>query len=188
MKKTNSESFKNKFFFLLICGLIYLTVLIAALYIFFTNGSGFVLLYTPLFILCSAAIGSFIWHKKYADIFETLLVYISYTSIGFAFIFLAPIAIDRSLSTFIFFYAVEHEYYPANAISQQYKDAFFQKRLEDGINGKFLTYENNTYKPTYRAKLYYSIFYPLGIATNTLSNYKIFAAEINNQIQTEHTK
>lgn len=188
MKEPIKNHFRKKICFFVLCGVVYLLTLITALCIFFTNSSGFVLLYTPIFILCSAALGSFIWHKKYADAFETLLVYISYSSIGFAFIFLAPFAVDRSLSTFIFFYAVEHGYYPANAVSSQYKDAFFQKRLEDGINGKFLIYENNIYKPTYRAKLYYSILFPLGIATNTLNNYKIFTAEINSQVQTGKTQ
>ena len=144
----------------------------------FTNGSGFVLLYTPLFIAITSLIGAISYYSKLKNLFETFIVYISYVGVGFAFIFLAPFAVDRSLSTFIFFYAVEHQAYPSHQISNEYMHHFFEKRLDDGVKGGFLIKENNLYKPTARAKFYYTLLHPLGSATNMLDNYNTFKNEI----------
>ena len=57
-------------------------------------------------------------------------------------------------------------------------EQFYQRRLEDGTNGGFLIKEDNLYKPTLRAKIYYNLMYPIGIATNSLKNYQIFKTEI----------
>lgn len=163
----------------MLCGVIYASLLISCLYALYTNGSKLVLLYTPLLIFLVASLGCYIWHKKYADVFESFLVYISYVCAGFAFIFLAPIAIERSLSLFVFFYAVENDGYPASSVSDSYKELFFEKRLKDGVDGGFLTIQGNSYKPTIKAKTFYAILYPLGYATNALQNYHAFIAEVN---------
>ncbi len=177
-----SNNFLNKFITYTLSGILYITILIALLYCYFTNGSGFILLYTPLFIISTSIIGSIIYYLKHKTAFETFLVYISYIGIGFAFIFLAPFAVDRSLSTFIFFYAVEHQSYPQNKISTTYMEDFFEKRLKDGVNGGFLIKEDNIYKPTARAKLYYNLLYPLGYSTNMLNNYNTFKKELNKNL------
>lgn len=176
----NKDHFVNKFMHLIYGGVAFIIILIALVYVFSCYGSGLLLLWIPLLVLISSLVGGGIWFFCYKDLFETMLVWLIYLFFGFAFIIMAPIAIDRSLSTFIFFYAVEHQEFSKDKISEKYIEDFINKRFEDGVKGGFLIKENEKYKPDYRAKIYYYIFYPLGIVTNTLGGYKKFEAGIKN--------
>ena len=174
MKKTLTQ----KLICFILCGFLYLMLLCCALWVLYALTPKEVLFYTPYAIFIGALIAIIIWYQWQKDIFETLLVFFCYITAGFSFVFLAPYAVDRSLSTFIFFYAVEHDGYPQNSLSDKYMEQFYQRRLEDGTNGGFLIKEDNLYKPTLRAKIYYNLMYPIGIATNSLKNYQIFKTEI----------
>lgn len=169
----------KKILVLILGGIVYSVILVTLLYFASKNGSGLLLLYAPWFVILGSLIGLFLWWYIFKNVFETMLVYLLYVCFGFAFIFLAPIAIDRSLSTFIFFYAVEHNGIAKNNYSNHYMVDFFDKRFNDALKGNFLIYEDGIYKPTYRAQVYYYIFYPLGYMTHTLENYKQFAAELD---------
>ena len=175
------EGFLYKFGWLICGGFIYLAVLIGSVYICSMQSSGLLLLWIPFLVIISSLVGLGIWLCRYRKPFEATLVWFVYLFFGFGFIVMAPIAIDRSLSTFIFFYAVEHGEFQRNKLSDSYKEDFFEKRFDDALKGKFLVQEGDAYKPDFRAKLYYSVFYPLGKVTNTLGNYKKFEKEIENQ-------
>lgn len=175
----------NKLYWVIICGLIYLALILVFMCIFFTYGSGMLLLYMPLFIFSTSLIGVFVWWSKFKDLFCSILLYLAYVGFGFAFIFLAPFAVERSMSTFIFFYAVQNDSIPELNLSQEYKNHFFKKRIEDGIQGHFLIKEDNVYKPTLRAKVYYHLLYPLGVVTNMLDNYEAFAKEVDKTKNTQ---
>ena len=160
-------------------GIIYFILLVALVREAFLWSSGIVLLCIPWLVVLSSVVGLGVWLIKYRYLFEALLVFFTYFGVGFAFIVMAPIAVDRSLSSFIFFYAVEHESFPQVELSSDYKTIFFQKRFDDAMKGNFLVKENDVYKPTFRAKLYYGLFYPLGMITNSLENYHAFAKEVD---------
>ena len=176
----NKNNFVNKLLYLLLGGIASFIVLIGLVYVVAGHSSGLLLLWIPFLVLISSLIGGGIWFFHYKDKFETILVWLTYLFFGFSFIIMAPIAIDRSLSTFIFFYTVEHQEFSKDKISKEYIDDFINKRFEDALRGGFLIQENEKYKPNYRAKIYYYIFYPLGMVTNTLGNYKKFEARIEN--------
>ena len=46
------------------------------------------------------------------------------------------------------------------------------------LNSALDQIQNDDYYPTFRAKLYYALMYPVGIATGSLSNYQKFCAEV----------
>jgi hypothetical protein len=101
---------------------------------------------------------------------------------NFSFVFLAPYAVDRSLSTSIFFYSIQHNGFPENSVSDKYMTDFYTRRLNDGINGNFLIKKDGKYHPTLRTKMYYHLMYPIGLATNSLENYNKFSDEVNKNI------
>ena len=169
----------KKILILILGGLIYSVILVTLFYFSYKSGSGLLLSYAPWFIIFGAFIGLFLWWYIFKNFFETILVYLLYVCFGFAFIFLAPFAVDRSLSTFILFYAVEHDGISNKHFSNQYMVDFFDKRFDDAVKGKFLVYEDGVYKPTYRAEAYYYMLYPLGFAAHMLGNYEQFAAEMD---------
>ena len=178
----------NKLYWVIICGLIYVVLIIAFMGVFFTYGSGLLLLYMPLFIFSASLIGVYIWWLKFKDLFCSILLYLTYVGFGFAFVFLVPFAVERSMSTFVFFYAAQNGSIPELNLSQEYKDYFFKKRIEDGVKGNFLVKEGNVYKPTLRTKIYYHLLYPFGVATNMLNNYETFVKEIDKTKNTQYLK
>ena len=188
MKQMKKESFLNKFIWLALGALVYLIVLIGSVYFCSAHGSGLLLLWIPFLVIISSLVGLCIWLCRYRKLFEATLVWFVYVFFGFGFIVMAPIAIDRSLSTFIFFYAVEHGKFQRNKLSDSYKEEFFEKRFDDALKGKFLVQKGDVYKPVFRAKLYYNIFYPLGKITNTLGNYKKFEKEIDHNFEATEEK
>ena len=97
-----------------------------------------VLFYTPYVILLDTLIFIYFWLIKYKDKFEAFLIYCCFACMNFSFIFLAPYAVDRSLSTFIFFNAVENNGFNENSVSAKYMNDFYTRRLKDGVNGNFL--------------------------------------------------
>ena len=170
---------KKKLLWFCLGGVVYLSLLLSLLYLFFRYGAGLLLFYMPLFIFASAFIGVLVWFYKFYDKFEAFLVYVSYVCFGFSFVFLVPFAVERSLSTFILFYAAQHDGIPQIELSQNYKNIFFKKRFDDALKGNFLVQEGDVYKPTFRTKLYYGLLYPLGKVTDMLGNYELFEKEID---------
>ena len=165
------------------CGLYLLCLIIftGILYLAFARGAGFVLLYVPLGIALVSLLGPAFWLYRYKNGFESFLVYITLFTSLFTFVIMAPFVVERSLSCFVYFKAVEDGSVAQSAISPDFINSFVQKRFDDGVKGGFLTRQNNTYLPTPRSKLFYSIYYPLGFLTNTLNNYHQFKASYENK-------
>ena len=168
----------KKLFCFLLTGFLCLTLLIISLYFLFKYSTGLVLLYTPYLILLVSFLGVCIYSVWYHDFFEKFLIYITYVSALFLFVILIPIVIERSLSSFIYFYSVEEGSFDQTFISCNYMDKFTHKRFEDGVKGGFLKENNQVYYPTTKAKIFYHVLYPLGFITGTLGNYEAFKAEI----------
>jgi len=163
------------------CALQALCVLLAVgiLALFFTVGAGLVLLWMPLLVGGCALISVVVWWKHYNNGFESFLVYIASASFLFAFLLSAPFVVERSLSCFVYFYAVEEGSISVNQIPNSFMEPFIQKRFNGGVSGHFLEKKGERYVPTTRAKLFYAVYYPLGQLTNTLSNYQHFKQTVN---------
>lgn len=170
----------KKIFCLIIGGILYISMLILGFSICSAYNSGLLLLYTPFIVIVSSSIVVVFWFYFYKNIFETFIIWLMYIFLGFSYLIMAPLAIDRSLSTFIFFYTVQNGSIQEDKISQKYIDDFIKKRFDDAVKGNFLKKEGEIYTPQFRAKLYYYIMYPLGNITNTLDNYKYFEKDIKN--------
>ena len=106
------------------------------------------------------------------------LVFLCYfLSISF-FSYLGPTTVDRSLSVFVYFYAVEENGIPENYQNERYFKDFTKRRLEDGIKTGMLSKEGNIYKPTIKSKILYGIFYPISVITGTDETYKKFKKSV----------
>ena len=122
--------------------------------------------------------GTAFWCLKYKEKFETFLVFLCYfLSISF-FSYLGPTTVDRSLSVFVYFYAVEENGIPENYQNERYFKDFTKRRLEDGIKTGMLSKEGNIYKPTIKSKILYGIFYPISVITGTDETYKKFKKSV----------
>lgn len=176
-----NSSFLKKFSLFFLCGLLYIAILCASLWGLYAYTPKTVLFYTPYAIILGAMVATGIWYIWQKDLFETIIIYCCYVTAGFSFVFLAPYAVDRSLSTFIFFYAVEHNGFPADKISDEYMRQFYNRRLSDSTLGNFLEKDGDIYRPKWRAKAYYHMMYPIGIITNSLKNYQEFVKEVEKE-------
>ena len=158
------------------CTLQVLCVLLAIgiLALCFTWGAGLVLLWMPLLVAGCALVSVAVWQKVYKNGVESFLVYVASASFLFAFLLCAPFVVERSLSCFVYFYAVEEGKIAPHQIPASFTGPFIQKRFDDGVNGHFLQKQGDFYVPTARAKLFYAVYKPLGKLTNTLPNYKHF--------------
>lgn len=169
----------SKFLWFIAGGLFCLALAVAAVALLFRTSTDFVLMYIHYIAAGAAFFCAAVWYKHYKNAFETLLVFITYACAVFSFVILAPLATERSLSTFIIFYTVENNAYPAVEPSETYMRSFYQKRLTDLQNGGFIRKTENQYTPTLKAKIFYTLLYPLGRQTGALDNYEKFKTEIS---------
>ncbi|MDY6407726.1 MAG: hypothetical protein SPL08_03370 [Pseudomonadota bacterium] len=183
MQSLSSSSSSGWHRFLTFCGiyLLCLVIFIGILHAAFAYGAGLVLLYIPLGIALVSLLGPAVWLYRYKNGFESFLVYITLCASLLTFLIMAPLVVERSLSCFLYFKAVEDGSVAQEAISPDFITSFVQKRFDDGVKGGFLTRQDNTYLPTPRSKLFYGIYYPLGFLTNTLDNYHQFKASYENK-------
>lgn len=158
-----------------------LAVGIGALAWAFSVSTGLVLLWLPLLILGCALISLGIWWKRYKNVFESFLVYVTSVCVLFSFLLLVPIVVERSLSCFVYFYAVEQGGISVSQIPPEFSNQFIQKRFDDGVVGHFLEKQGERYLPTSRSRLFYTIYHPLGKLTNTLSNYQRFKQTVQQE-------
>jgi hypothetical protein len=176
----NTTTFK--IFAFILYSIFNIIALCLGLYILFCYIPDKVLFITPYLILLNTLLFSIFWHIWKNELFETFLIFCCFACMNFSFVFLAPYAVDRSLSTFIFFYSIQHNGFPENSISDKYMTDFYIRRLNDGVNGNFLIKKDSKYYPTLRTKMYYNLMYPIGLATNSLENYNKFSNEVNKNI------
>lgn len=164
----------KKLLYLILGWIVALSVTLIGLTWLFKHSSGLVLLYTPYLVMFASFVGIAVWLIKFREKFEIFLVYITYITSLFSFVILLPLAAERSLSSFIYFYTVEKGSFHYHTLSKEYLNDFVKKRLDDGIKGGFLIKKDKKYLPTTKTKIFYNLLYPLGEMTGTLENYKKF--------------
>ena len=147
----------------------------------FAASTGLVLLWMPLLVGGSTLLSGWIWWKRYKNAFGAFLMYVASASCLFPFLMCVPIVVERSLSCFIYFYAVEEGHVAASQIPQDFNQAFIQKRFDDGVEGNFLRQQDGQYVPTFRTKVFYTVYYPLGRLTHTLPNYQHFKKRLQQE-------
>lgn len=165
----------NKFlkFTLLITASIFATLLICLIHSIFYNYNimfNFTIL-IPIFVSISA-IG--IWKIKYKDAFEGFLVFWVILLCSLLVMYIGPFTINRSLSTFIYFYAVENGEINKNNYDKTYLDEFIKRRYDDGEKFGFLDCNNDICRPNIKTRIFYYILSPLGKITTSDKYYKQF--------------
>ena len=150
---------------------------------FYTKLMRNVLFFDAIFIafICSLVIGIIWVHYNKNKLFENFLVIFSAALFNIIFIYLGPITLDRSLSSFIYFYAVEKGEINADVVfDEAYFKPYIKRRFTDGEKIGFLSCsDDNICKPTQKTKIIYRVLYPLGKVSHTLENYKNFKSHIN---------
>lgn len=132
------------------------------------------------FAFVSSIIGFLLWIKCNKDIFENFTVFLSQLFICIFVAYIGPTTIDRSLSSFMFFYSVENGYISKNIKDEKYIDNYLKRRYSDAEKiGYFKCDAQNCY-PTLRTKITYFLFYPMGKISSTLDNYYEFKTMANN--------
>ena len=97
------------------------------------------------------------------------------------FIYFGPVTLDRSLSSFIYFYSVENGQITRNIYDENYFSTYIQRRFEDGEKIGFLECDEHYCRPTLRTKFVYYVLYPCGIASKTLNEYYKFDKMMDNK-------
>ena len=172
---------KNKFLLYFAGMIISIIVSLVGIFIFmFFNN---VLFFNALKIaFLSALIGGLFWYKYNKDKFELFVVTVSYIFCTSMFIYLGPVTVDRSLSSFIYFYSAENGSIPTHILDKEYFEPFVARRFSDGELIGMLKCDENHCEPRIKAKILYYILYPLSQITKTNKNYEIFRDNINNRI------
>lgn len=184
--KWDVTSWKKCGYFIL-AQLLSLLLAIGVLAFAFAKSSGLVLLTMPVLVGGCALIGFGLWLWRFKNMFESILVYITSASLLFAFLLCAPFVVERSLSCFVYFTAVEDGSISPTQITQEFAGPFIQKRFDDGVRGHFLEKKGDVYVATARARLFYAIYHPLGKLTNTLSNYRQFKQTLQKPVDSDDT-
>ena len=131
--------------------------------------------------IISGILSSVIYTLKDRDIFTDILVIFSYVLFNLFFIYIGPVTLDRSLSSFIYFYSVENGSIDMDIYREDYFRPYIQRRFEDGEKIGYLKCENGICKPTLKTKITYGILYPIGKISNVLQNYDNFSEFVDNK-------
>lgn len=145
------------------------------------------LFFKALFLagICAGA-GTLLWRVKYKDPFESLLVLVSYAATIALLIYMGPVTLDRSLSSFIFIYAAQEKRIPADIYDEAYFRSFVERRFKDGEKMNFLTCHNNGFcTPTWKAHATNLFLYPLTNLTHTNGSYAQFKHFVKTHIETK---
>ena len=127
-----------------------------------------------------ALIFSVIWQWKSKNLFESFLIFVSMAVISINAISLSPVFVDRSLSVYVYLYSVENKTVPKNIyINNGYYENFVNRRVTDAEEMGFLKCDQDTCKPTIKAKIWYAILVPIAKSTNAFSNYEKFKKAIS---------
>lgn len=180
-------AFWKKCGYFVLVQLISLLVSMGVLAFAFAKGTGLVLLSMPVLVGGCSLTGFGLWLWRSKNVFESILVYIASASLSFSFLLCAPMVVERSLSCFVFFAAVEEGSIAPTQITQEFSKSFIQKRFDDGVQGHFLEKKADAYVATPRSKLFYAVYYPVGKLTNTLSNYRQFKQTLQKSVDQDDT-
>lgn len=130
--------------------------------------------YTFLISFVVAFVCVALWNIRYKDIFENILLFSFLLCFNMLLIYIAPLTVNRSLSTFIYFYSVENKQISKKIYEDGYYNDFVIRRFEDGENFGFLECDKNLCKPNIKTKIFYYILMPLGKITLSDKHYKEF--------------
>lgn len=168
------SNFKNKFL-IFIGGLILSLILMLPITYIYQLKNDNVLFFSGFTIAITASILGFcVWIKYFKEPFETVLVLLIYILFNTIFIYFGPVTLDRSLSSFIYFYSVENKEISSEIFNEEYFKPYIKRRFKDGEIFGFLKCENDICHPTLKTKITYYTLYPLGKITGTLKEYKNF--------------
>ena len=81
---------------------------------------------------------------------------------------------DRSLSSFIYFYSIENKKITTDIFKPEYIEPYVQRRFLDGEKLGFLKCSDNICKPTLKTKITYYLLLPVAKITRTDKEYKKF--------------
>ena len=121
-----------------------------------------------------AVIGLGVWIIANKNFFENFLIFLVFSMFNTLFIYFGPVTLDRSLSSFIYFYSVQNGSVSRNIFKSEYFEPYVQRRFSDGDKIGYLKCDETCCYPTFKTKLTYRILYPLGKLSNTLNDYKEF--------------
>lgn len=125
--------------------------------------------------LISAVMASGIWILRNKDWFENFVVSFAYLCFFCFLLFIGPATLERSLSVFIYFYAVQNGSIKQDIYNDAYFRQFAQRRFDDSQTIGFLQCdEDRICTPTIKAKILYKVFYPYGRLTKCLYYYDEF--------------
>ncbi|MBR6127839.1 hypothetical protein IKQ21_09160 [bacterium] len=134
-----------------------------------------VLFFNAFFIAAvSGFLGSLIYLFVDRDKFVYFVVLVSYVLFNALFVYLGPVSMDRSLSSFIYFYSVEKGQTTQNVFSEEYFRPYILRRFEDGVKIGYLRCDGGVCYPTAKTKYTYKFLYPLGKFTGVMKNYDEF--------------
>ena len=127
----------------------------------------------------SAFLAFLVWLKFYKEKFEGFLVFMALFFVSVIFIYFAPVTLDRSLSSFIYFYAVENGEIKKDIYDEKYFSKYIERRFTDGDKIGFLNCSDEICKPTIKTKIVYYLLYPCGKFSNTMDEYEKFKQMMN---------
>lgn len=151
-----------------------LFILLTVTHIFVKQDSG-VFFFSAFYIaIISGFLGSLIYLITDRDRFTYFVTLVSYVSFNALFIYLGPVSLDRSLSSFIYFYSVERGEISRNIFGEEYFKPYIERRFQDGIKIGYLKCDDKICRPTQKTKLTYKFLYPISKFSNVINNYNDF--------------
>ena len=175
----NTEILKKfAIFFLGICFSLFLTL---AITYFFQRQNNGVLFFSAFNIaIISGILSSTIYLAIYRDKFTYFTILLSYILFNALFIYLGPVSLDRSLSSFIYFYSVENGKIRQDIFDEKYFRPYIQRRFDDGVKIGYLKCDNEICYPTAKTKMTYKLLHPLSKFSGVIHNYNDFKNHFNN--------
>lgn len=172
---------KRKFFCYLFSLLISIAFLFFVIFLFNKLKGDEILYFNSIkFAFVSSIIGFLFWIKFYKDLFENFAVFLSLLFICIFTSYIGPTTLDRSLSSFMFFYSVENGYISKDIKDEKYIDDYLKRRYSDAVKIGYFNCDDKNCYPTFKTKMTYYLFYPIGKLTSTLDNYYEFKSMADN--------
>ena len=128
----------------------------------------------------SGGLSSIIYLIIDRDKFTYFTVILSYILFNILFIYLGPVSLDRSLSSFIYFYSVENGKISRDIFNEEYFRPYIQRRFDDGVKIGYLKCDDENCYPTVKTKLTYKFLLPISNFSGVIYNYRDFEKHFKN--------
>ena len=166
---------RQKILFYILGLFLSVAILLAITFLFSYINQGVLFFSAFMIAIISGILGSLVYTIREKDGFTNFLVIFSYVLFNLFFIYIGPVTLDRSLSSFVYFYSVENGSISRDIYRDEYFHPYIQRRFDDGVKIGYLKCENNICKPTFKTKFTYTVLYPIGRMSNVLRNYDEFS-------------